>query len=190
MNVALATKTTTPWINRFGRLVNALIAAGHDTERHRHAVAMVQQAKWDGRTIYFIGNGGSAAIASHMAADFLKNGNVAAQCFNDGALTTCLANDLGYENVFARPLLLHGKKGDVLVAISSSGQSKSILSAVEVAKTKGMGVIVLSGFSPDNPLRAMGDVSFYVPYDNYGTVEICHHAIIHAVLDEMMHAAA
>lgn len=147
------------------------------------AVELCNQAKHDRRRFFFIGNGGSAAIASHMAADWLKNGNVAAQCFNDPALMSCLANDLGYENVFAKPLSLHGGHGDVLFAISSSGQSKSITKAAEVAISLRMKVITLSGFKPDNRLRGMGQINFYVPSSRYGEVEIAHHTICHGILD-------
>jgi D-sedoheptulose 7-phosphate isomerase len=147
------------------------------------AVELCTKAKHDKRRFFFIGNGGSAAIASHMAADWLKNGNVAAQCFNDPALLTCIANDLGYENVFAKPLTLHGGQGDVLFAISSSGQSKSITKAAETAIALRMKVITLSGFKPDNPLRKMGEINFHVPSDRYGEVEIAHHTICHGILD-------
>jgi D-sedoheptulose 7-phosphate isomerase len=153
------------------------------------AVQLCIEAKKRKSRFFFIGNGGSAAIASHMAADFLKAGGVAAQCFNDGALLTCLANDLGYEQAFARPLSLHGRERDVLFAISSSGKSKSITNAAETAQSMGMKIVTLSGFTPDNRLRALGHVNFYVSSSRYGLVEVAHHAICHSVLDAMMEAA-
>lgn len=137
------------------------------------------------RRVFFIGNGGSAAIASHMAADWLKAGRFASMCFNDGAALTCLANDLGYENVFRAPLELHARPGDLLFAISSSGRSASILNAVQWAVSHGVFTVTLSGFAPDNPLRSMGNQNIYVPSARYGTVEIAHLAILHAVLDEL-----
>ena len=115
-----------------------------------------------GKVIY-IGNGGSASIASHMAADLWKNGGVKALCFNDPALLTCLANDLGYENVYSAPVEGFAEKGDVVVAISSSGRSPNILKACEAAIKKGCVLVTLSGFNPDNPLRSMGAINFYVP---------------------------
>lgn len=147
------------------------------------AVDLALEVKRNKRCIYFIGNGASAAIASHMAADWLKAAGIAAQCFNDGALTTCLANDLGYENVFSTPIAAHARKGDMLVAISSSGESENILRGVDAAYRFGCRVVTLSGKSPNNRLRNLGDVSFYVPSDDYGMVEVCHHAICHAILD-------
>lgn len=181
-----ATGQTKPML--YGSLVSALLTQSYQRDTHDAAVAVALQAKHDGKTIYFIGNGGSAAIASHMAIDWLKNGNVAAQCFNDGASITCLANDYGYDRVFAVPLVRHGKEGDLLFAISSSGQSGSILNGMAAAKAGGMGTVTLSGFAPDNPLRELGDVNFYVPSDRYGIVEVCHHAICHSILDAVIDA--
>lgn len=139
----------------------------------------------DGR-ILFIGNGGSAAIASHMAIDYSKNGGMPALAFNDAAALTCLANDLGYEQVFAFQVRTHGRPGDVLIAISSSGRSPNILNAVDAAHTAGLNVVTLSGFAGDNPLRGKGAMNLYVPSHQYGPVEVTHLALCHAVLDLAM----
>lgn len=133
--------------------------------------------------IMFIGNGASAAISSHMASDYTKTAGWRSVCFNDGASLTCLANDFSYEEAFAKQIGYHAMDGDVLVAISSSGKSKNILNAVEIARRKGCIIYTFSGFSPDNPLRKLGDMNFYVPVSQYGLVEITHHAILHSILD-------
>ncbi len=80
-----------------------------------------------GRKLLFIGNGGSSAIASHMAIDYWKNGGIRAIAFNDPALLTCLSNDYGYEHVFEKPIEMLAEAEDLLVAISSSGKSPNIL---------------------------------------------------------------
>ncbi len=136
--------------------------------------------------VMFVGNGGSAGIAGHMAIDFSKNGGVRALTFNDASSLTCLGNDLGYEQVFAKQVEMLGVEGDVLVAISSSGESKNILNAVEVACRRKCFVVTLSGFSKDNALRRMGDVNFYVDARAYGFVETSHQTILHAILDTAM----
>lgn len=146
-------------------------------------IAMARQTHQRGNTLLFIGNGGSASIASHMAIDYSKNGNMRALAFNDAASLTCLGNDVGYENVFAKQIEMHGRAGDMLIAISSSGRSPNILRGVEAARKLGCGVITLSGFGADNPLRRLGDVNFYVPAGEYGFVEITHLSICHALLD-------
>jgi D-sedoheptulose 7-phosphate isomerase len=136
-----------------------------------------------GHKMILIGNGGSAAIASHQAIEFLKNGGIRALALNDGPSLTALANDLGYANIFAEQLRMHGQPGDLLVAISSSGQSTNILKAVETARAHDMAIATFSGFQAANLLRGSGDVNFYVDSDQYGFVELAHHALIQAILD-------
>lgn len=147
------------------------------------AVAQARSTHANGCKLMFVGNGGSAAIASHMATDYSKNGGMRSLSFNDGANLTCLSNDLGYENVFSFQVGMHGRKGDFLIAISSSGNSANILNAVKKSKEMDITVMTLSGFKPDNKLRLLGDVNFYIPNDEYGFVEIGHLTICHAVLD-------
>ena len=139
-----------------------------------------------GGTIYFVGNGGSSGVVSHMAADFTKNGRIPALTFTDNSLLTCISNDLGYENVYSEPISIIGKSVDMLVAVSSSGQSPNILNATIAAAKIGLEVVTLSGFEVDNPLRNRGDLRFYVPSKHYGFVEISHMAIIHCALDLIM----
>jgi D-sedoheptulose 7-phosphate isomerase len=158
------------------------------SEALAQAVTLVTVAKRHRSRIMFVGNGGSAGIASHMATDWLKNGGYAATCFNDGSALTCIANDLGYERVFALQIERHCRNGDVLIAISSSGKSPNILEAVAAARRSGAAVITLSGFDAVNPLRKLGDLNFWVPDGHYGFVEISHLAICHAMLDVSMGA--
>ena len=136
-----------------------------------------------GNKLIFVGNGGSAAIASHMATDYSKNGGVRSLALNDASMLTCLGNDLGYDRVFAKQIELHARAGDLVIAISSSGRSANILNAVDAATAAGCTVATLSGFTPDNPLRRKGQWNFYVASDRYGFVEIGHLTICHAVLD-------
>ena len=136
-----------------------------------------------GNKLIFVGNGGSAAIASHMATDYSKNGGIRSLALNDSSMLTCLGNDLGYDRVFAKQIELHGRNGDLVIAISSSGRSPNILNAVEAAEAAGCSVITLSGFGADNPLREKGEVNFYIASDRYGFVEIGHLTICHAILD-------
>lgn len=152
----------------------------------QQAYKLIETQSAKGAKIFFIGNGGSAAIASHMAADFLKNAGLPAVLFNDPSLITCLSNDLGYEYVFQRPLDLLSRKGDILFSISSSGMSKNILNAARNAKKKGCFLITLTGFSESNHLRRLGDINFYLPSAKYGFVETIHHYICHCIVDRML----
>lgn len=137
------------------------------------------------RKLMFIGNGASAAIASHMATDFWKNAGVPAVAFNDSSLLTAIGNDLGYRHVFEKPIQFFGQRDDILIAISSSGQSENILRAVSAAQELGVYIIALSGFKEENPLRGMGHLNFYVPSMSYGLVEVVHHAICHFVVNRL-----
>lgn len=136
--------------------------------------------------LIFIGNGASASISSHMAVDFWKNGKIRAISFNDASLLTCISNDFGYKRVFEKPIEMFINPGDILVAISSSGKSENIIRGVRMARSKGGGVITLSGFNKDNILRSLGDINFYVPSSSYGQVEVIHHSICHCILDTIV----
>jgi D-sedoheptulose 7-phosphate isomerase len=147
------------------------------------AARLVTSRAAEGRKLLFIGNGASAAISSHMAADYSKNGQMRALAFNDAPLLTAVSNDLGFQHVFENPLNNFAETGDLLFAISSSGRSENVLRGVQAARTKGCLVLTLSGFGADNPLRMLGDLNFYVPAQRYGPVEVLHHSICHSILD-------
>jgi D-sedoheptulose 7-phosphate isomerase len=147
---------------------------------------LILKVTGSGNKLMFIGNGGSAAICSHMAIDFWKNGGMRAIAFNDSPLLTCVGNDYGYNHVFEKPIEMFADSGDLLVAISSSGCSENILRGVQSARSKGCSVITLSGFKVDNPLRTMGDLNFHVTAEMYGHVEVIHHSICHCILDSIM----
>ena len=146
-------------------------------------VSLIMKCRKKGNKVIFIGNGGSASIASHISTDLLKNAKIASLAFNDSSLITCLSNDLGFDFVFEKPIEMLAKKGDILFSVSSSGKSKNILNATLKAKKKGCSIITLSGFSKDNPLRNLGDINFYIPSHSYGYVEITHLAICHLIAD-------
>lgn len=133
--------------------------------------------------LIFVGNGASATIASHQATDFWKNGGVRAVAFNDPALLTCVSNDYGYTEVFAKPIEMFTDSGDILFAISSSGSSVNILNAAKAASRRGALIITLSGFKEDNPLRSLGYLNLYVPVCEYSHVEIIHHSLCHFILE-------
>src|SRR3990167_5294048 len=144
------------------------------------AVQIISRLKKKNNKIIFIGNGGSAAISSHQAVDYWKNGAIPAITFNDSSLLTCIANDCGFENIFSRSVAMFTGKGDVVICISSSGRSKNIINGAREAKKTGCKIFTFSGFDKNNPLRKLGDLNFYVPSNSYGFVEIYHLLIIHA----------
>jgi D-sedoheptulose 7-phosphate isomerase len=135
------------------------------------------------RTIFLIGNGASASMASHVAADLAKNAHVHTEVFTDLALITAIANDLSFQEIFSEPLKRRLVPGDTVVAISSSGQSPNILQAAETTKKHGGKVVSLSAMDSENSLRRLGDLNFYIPAQTYGMAETCHTAILHYWID-------
>ncbi len=133
--------------------------------------------------IYFIGNGASASMSSHFSADMAKNCRIQTNVFSDFSLLTALGNDFCYEEIFAEPLRWRMVQGDMLVAISSSGNSTNIVRAVKEAKKLDGIVITISAMSEDNDIRKLGDLNFYVAAQTYGLAETAHAAILHHWVD-------
>jgi len=150
------------------------------------AVEMILSVQANSGKVMVIGNGGSAAIASHMQNDLCKAVGMRVLDFSQVPLLTALSNDDGYGCVYERPVELWADAGDLLVAISSSGKSENILRAVQVAAARRCQIITLSGFSTDNPLHRLGDVNFYVSSSEYGYVESAHSVITHFMTDRAM----
>jgi D-sedoheptulose 7-phosphate isomerase len=180
-------------LHRYFDMLAGLLKDAEVADAGKRKIALSEGCEWfrraahaahdAGNKIMFVGNGGSAGICSHLAIDFSKNGGLRAMAFNDPSALTCLGNDLGYENVFAKQVEFHGRAGDLLVAISSSGRSPNILNAVKAARAINCKIVTFSGFTEDNELRSAGDVNFFVRSKEYGFVEVAHLALCHAVLD-------
>ncbi|MCK5160442.1 MAG: SIS domain-containing protein [Candidatus Aureabacteria bacterium] len=182
-------KTIKDYFGALKGLFNKISTTGANGEVYQFDEAMdmsirmiIDQAA-SGKKLFLIGNGASASISSHIAVDFWKNAGIRALAFNDSALLTCISNDYGYKHVFEKPIDMFADGGDILIAISSSGQSDNILSGVLAAKKKDVRVITLSGFDKDNPLGSLGDINFYVPAAEYGYVEAVHLSICHCFVD-------
>jgi len=177
------------YFDELRRLANAVETTDHGgrqvgrNDGFEWAIKTGRRVTAESGKLIFIGNGGSAGIASHLAIDFAKNGGMRAIALNDAAALTCLGNDFGYEQVFAKQLEWQARPGDMLVAISSSGRSPNILNAAVQARSSGCAIVTFSGFDTDNPLRATGDMNFYVASHHYGLVEISHLSLCHAILD-------
>jgi D-sedoheptulose 7-phosphate isomerase len=153
-------------------------------------IALTRDVDVRAQHVYFVGNGASAGIAGHIAADACKNGGLRAQVFNDAPLLTATGNDVAFDQVFALPLKRFGRAGDLLVTISSSGRSPNIVRALECAAAVGLHVVTLSGMAPGNPSRSAGDLNFYVPSERYGWIECAHQVVLHYWLDQYVAARA
>ncbi len=168
----------------FSNAVTSGIATGK-TGEHLHVDIAIQDMlsvicdKGHNGSIYLIGNGGSAAVASHITNDLANMGSLRAHVLHDPALLTCLANDYGYEQIYSKQIQKFAKQTDLLIAISSSGQSKNILNAANAMAELGGTVFTLTGFDSHNPLREVGNFNYWIDSHDYGIVEIGHLFFLH-----------
>ena len=174
---------------------NSLIKNGRFTTKNgkklsleqgtREALALLGQTKEYGGNVYIIGNGGSAAVASHIHNDFCNVGGLRAMTLHEPAVLTCFSNDYGYERAYSMLIEKMVRKNDLLVAISSSGKSENILNAAITMRACQGKVITLTGFLGNNPLCTLGDLNFWVDSKSYGQVEIAHLFTLHHWADRM-----
>ncbi len=177
----------------YARMLQALIDTAQVTTRDgvqlgvnagcEQAVQMIRALTIANRKAMVIGNGGSAAIASHMVNDLTKAVGIRAMAFNDFSLITALANDEGYARAYEACVQQWAQADDLLIAISSSGKSENMLRAVDAALAAGVRVITLTGFRDDNPLRQMGDLNLHIAAEHYGMVELGHSILTHYLTD-------
>jgi len=145
---------------------------------------IITDASEKGKKSIIVGNGGSAAIASHFSVDLTKNGGIRCINFNESDLITCFSNDYGYEEWVKRAVEFYGDEGDVFIGISSSGSSKNIINGCNEARKRNFSkIITFSGMNNDNPLRKLGDINFWVDSMAYNHVENIHQFLLLAVVD-------
>ena len=141
-----------------------------------------------GGTLFFAGNGGSAADAQHIAAEYVvryqttRPGLSAIALTTDTSVLTACANDLGFDEVFARQVESHVRPGDLLVLHSTSGESPNVVRAAQSAKARGVPVVAFLGKS-GGPLKALADVALVVPADETARIQELHLAIEHIICD-------
>lgn len=143
----------------------------------------IREAKGRGGKLLLAGNGASASISSHLAADFSKQAGVRAMAFNDANLITAFANDCGYENWIVRALEVYADAGDLVILISSSGRSENVVAGARRAREMGIPVIAFTGFDRDNPLGLLADVNLWVDSRSYNIIECMHMIWLTAVCD-------
>ena len=144
---------------------------------------IIKAKKTNSRVLIF-GNGGSAAIASHVSVDLTKNVKVKAINFNEADLITCFSNDYGYEKWIEKAIEFYGDKGDIVILISSSGKSKNMLNACRAAKRKKISkIITLTGDKKNNPLSKLGDINLWVDSNIYNHIENTHQIWLLSICD-------
>lgn len=159
-----------------------------DRDEIDKAMAVLTKARDDSRFVYIMGNGGSASTASHFTGDFNKGLSLNREkrfrfvCLNDNAATVLsLANDVSYEAVFVEQLKNFLSEGDVVMAISGSGNSANVINAVKYAKERGNLVIGLSGYD-GGMLKTLSDIRLHVPINDMQVVEDLHMVFDHLMM--------
>jgi D-sedoheptulose 7-phosphate isomerase len=157
---------------------------------------MLYRAYTDGKQVFLLGNGGSASTASHMAADLGKNTigpnmrRFRIMSLNDNIpLLTALSNDVGYENVFAEQLQNLIQPGDMLIAISGSGNSPNVLRAMEYAQSRSAETVAMLGFGGGKAAQ-LADLVLLIESDDYGVVEDAHLIVNHILVEHFRHRLA
>jgi phosphoheptose isomerase len=158
------------------------------------AAALLMDALSKDACIFACGNGGSAAISNHMGCDHQKGIATGTKyrpkmvsLSSNIELITAIGNDIGYEDIFSHQLMLGARSGDVLFAISSSGNSQNIINAINYANKLGMKTIALTGFDGGH-VRNISMVSLHVSSSNYGVIEDVHQSCMHSLGQFIRHS--
>lgn len=182
-------ETVREYLSALSAVGEAVQAGGREVQDAMDSlVRWVQEVRESGGVVHLLGNGGSAAVVSHAQNDLVKGCGVRALVHQDIPTLTAYTNDKGYAASLTGPLGVWLSPDDVVIAVSSAGQSPNIVQAATAARAGKAKVITLSGFSPENALRQLGHVNFYVPSSDYGCVELTHAALLHYLTDRLANA--
>jgi D-sedoheptulose 7-phosphate isomerase len=176
------------FFKNFYDLINSK-AKNVDFDKLLDLSSLIHATQKNSGKVIVIGNGGSAAIAGHIAIDLTKAANVRSINFNEASLLTCFSNDYGYENWADKALDFYADSNDIVILISSSGKSPNILNAAKKTKELNLPLITLSGFSSENPLKKLGDINFWVDSSTYNIVESIHQMWLLSVIDYLIEAS-
>ena len=154
-----------------------------DTSQLVAAADLIQGVGKSNGKVIVVGNGGSAAIAGHLAVDLTKAAGVRTVNFSDPALLTCFANDYGFEHWVEKALDCFADEGDLLILVSSSGESANIVNGARRAVDMGLPILTLSGFASDNTLRSLGGINLWVDSRRYNIVENVHQIWMLSIVD-------
>ena len=148
----------------------------------------ILNCKKKGNSVFIFGNGGSASIASHVSTDLNKICKVKSKNFNEANHITCFANDFGYERWVVETLKIYLKKNDLVILISSKGNSKNMINAAKFCNKKGVKLITLTGFDKKNKLKSLNKskkLNVWINSKTYNFVENLHQIILLAAIDKI-----
>jgi D-sedoheptulose 7-phosphate isomerase len=158
-----------------------------DLKKIKQIVDFILKVKKNKSKVIIAGNGGSASTASHFSTDLSVNGKIKTISFNEYNLITALSNDFGYEKWIEKCIEIYGKKKDLLILVSCSGNSKNLVNANKQALKKGMKVITITACSKNNKLNSNPkNLRIWVNSKEYNIIEIVHHALLLTIIDNLM----
>ncbi len=165
--------------------INKLLSNSDTLSLEKIAKSLIS-ANRNNKKIIIFGNGGSAAISSHVSVDLTKNAKIRSVNFNEADLLTCFSNDFGYKKVYSKSLEFYADAGDVVIIISSSGKSKNVLEAAKICKKKKLLLYTFTGFSKSNPLKKMGNINLWANSKAYNIIETIHQIWLLSIVDRII----
>jgi|TARA_B100001971_G_scaffold206328_1_gene224939 D-sedoheptulose 7-phosphate isomerase len=169
--------------NEFKKLLNLDSSTIKKLEKLKKYLNIVKKSK---KKVIIFGNGGSAAIANHFTVDLTKNTGIRCVNFNESSLLTCFSNDFGYENWIKKTIEFYGDSGDLIIFISSSGESKNMINGCQLAlKRKYFPLITFTGFKKGNTLSKLGHINFWINSKKYNHIENTHQFLLLALADSI-----
>lgn len=174
------------FLNKFTNEFNKQVL-NSDSERLDELLHEINNVKKNNKKIIIVGNGGSAAIASHFSVDMTKVVGIRAINFNEPSILTCLSNDFGYENWVSKALEFYSENNDLVILISSSGKSKNIINGAETCNNRNLNLVTFSGFNKNNPLYKLGKINFCVESNSYNLIESTHQFWLLSIIDYLIY---
>tara|TARA_Y100001970_G_C14259925_1_gene879580 strand:+ start:36612 stop:37160 length:549 start_codon:yes stop_codon:yes gene_type:complete len=174
---------TKKYISKFKYLIDQI-----KNEDIENLTRIFKSCKKKKNSVFIFGNGGSASIASHVSTDLNKVCNIKSRNFNEANHITCFSNDYGYDKWISETLKIYLKKSDLVILISSSGNSKNIVNAAKYCSKKKIKLITLTGFYKKNNLRSINKynkLNIWVNSKNYNIIENLHQIILLTAIDNL-----
>ena len=166
------------YLNSFSLLANRI-----EDCNFKSTIKLINECKNKEGKLIFVGNGGSASIASHLSMDFTNAAKIRSINFNEANLLTCFSNDYGYEKWVVKALESYSEKKDLVILISSSGESQNIINGADFCINNNIDLVTYSGFDKNNRLRKKGVINFWVDSTSYNYVEMIHHLWLVSIVD-------
>lgn len=163
-----------------------LILSDDNINKIHESSELLKILRANGNKVIIVGNGASSSIASHGSVDLTKQAKVKSINFNEANLLTAFSNDYGFENCFSKAYDFYSEEGDIVIAVSVSGESKNVINICKKAKKDGNKLITFSGKLPTNELRSLGDINFWVDSAAYNIVECIHMIWLTSIVDNII----